>query len=165
MVSFLLQFKPPFGLNAPTLSLRTKEKVRGTHPFSFRKDSVVTTGLKPRFRASSRFRSPLSIPESGVWKQNEWIRCPKSFASHHPAWGRSDSWFRCELIYGRCRKTCSCFLLAESWKNFAVRLAQGLSLVVKNYCPEAESIAGILDCCLPACFHCGRKRLRDLWVC
>lgn len=66
----------------------------------------------------------------------------KIFASHHPAWGRSDFWFRYELIYGRCRKTCGCFLLAESWKNFTIRLAQDLSLVVKNYCPGAESTVG-----------------------
>ena len=46
MVRFLWNLNLFFRLNVLTVSLRSEENILGTHPFSFRDDSVTTTGLK-----------------------------------------------------------------------------------------------------------------------
>lgn len=83
----------------------------------FQKGFCCQTGVKPRFRASSRFRSPFFIPELRCL-EIEWMDLmSKIFASHHPAWGHSDFWFRCELIYGSAGKPAVAFYLQKAGKT------------------------------------------------
>lgn len=90
---------------------------------------------------------------------------PKFLLSHYPAWGWLDLGFGGEPVFGRHVQENLRLVSACRKVEKTLRLAQGLSLVVKNFCPGVESIAGTLHCCLRACFHCGRNRMRDLQVC